>query len=172
MITLRPIGNVDPRVLEGLRQALDVFPGGAQVGPPAELPAKALNEKRGQHQASEIIYSLNRSPHRGDRVLGVVTVDLYSPGANFVFGQAAPGLQVAVISLARLRPEFYGQPPQPELLLERASREAVHEVGHLYSLGHCRDPRCVMAFSNTLEDTDRKGQAFCVRCQKKIKGNG
>ncbi|MBI5166254.1 MAG: hypothetical protein HY998_00750 [candidate division NC10 bacterium] len=46
----------------------------------------------------------------------------------------------------------------------------VREVGcgkeDTYGLDHCRDFRCVMFFSNSLLDTDRKGPGFCPRCQK------
>jgi len=127
------------------------------------LPEAAHNHQRGQHQASEIIYTLARLPRQGERLLGVVDADIYSPGLNFVFGLAAPGIQTAVISLTRLRPEFYRRPPDRALLLERAIKEAIHEVGHLNKLAHCPDPACVMAFSNSVEDTDRKGRAFCPR---------
>jgi archaemetzincin len=48
----------------------------------------------------------------------------------------------------------------------RVLKEAVHEYGHTLGLGHCVDPGCVMHFSNTLADTDRKGDWFCPRCAK------
>ena len=73
-----------------------------------------------------------------------------------------------MISLARLRPEFYGSPPDDTLFLQRAVKEAVHELGHTYGLGHCRDPRCVMFFSNTLHDTDVKGPGFCAACTNEV----
>jgi len=53
-----------------------------------------------------------------------------------------------------------------ELFLRRALTEAVHEVGHLLGIGHCPQPTCVMHFSNSLYDTDRKGPTFCSRCQE------
>jgi archaemetzincin len=99
-------------------------------------------------------------------ILGVTGVDLTAPGLNFVFGLADPPSRCAVISLARLYPEFYGQPRAPRLFKARAVKEAVHELGHLLGLGHCPDPACVMAFSNSLADTDRKGPGFCRRCRE------
>ena len=93
-------------------------------------------------------------------------MDLTVPGLNFVFGLADPASRGAVISLARLYPEFYGQPRDPGLFKARALKEAVHELGHLLGLGHCPDPACVMAFSNSLSDTDRKGPEFCARCRE------
>ena len=173
MIRLVPVGEIEDYILSGLREALgEAFAEGVEPGSSMPIPPSAYNPKRGQHQASEIIYSLARLPRQGERLLGVADVDIYSPGLDFVFGLAAPGIQTAVISLTRLRPEYHGQPPDKRLLLERAVKEAIHEVGHLLTLGHCPDPGCVMAFSNSLEDTDRKGRAFCPRCQEKKASRG
>ena len=91
------------------------------------------------------------------------------PGLNFVFGEADTLNGVALISLRRLREGFYGLPEDEGLLVERAIKEAVHELGHTYGLPHCGDPSCVMRFSNSLKDTDRKGRAFCPACRKRLR---
>lgn len=65
---------------------------------------------------------------------------------------------VAVFSLARLR-----SGADEALLSRRAETEAVHELGHTYGLSHYDDPTCVMWFSNTLSESDRKGPNFCAR---------
>jgi len=168
MIRLVPVGAIEDYVLSGITEALAAaFAEGAERGSVMPVPQSAYNPRRGQHQASEILYALARLPRQGERLLGVADVDIYSPGLNFVFGLAAPGIQTAVISLTRLRPEYHGQPPDKKLLLERGIKEAIHEGGHLLKLPHCPDSTCVMAFSNSVEDTDRKGRAFCPRCQEK-----
>ena len=97
-----------------------------------------------------------------EKWLGVVDVDLYTPGLNFVFGQAQMGGPAAVIALPRLRQGFYGLPDDEALFHQRAVKEAVHE------LGHCRNPRCVMSFSNSLHDVDRKERDFCPSCRLKL----
>jgi len=58
----------------------------------------------------------------------------------------------------RLRAEGNGA---GELFARRAATEAVHELGHSYGLAHCDDRGCVMWFSNSLAETDRKGPRFC-----------
>jgi archaemetzincin len=91
--------------------------------------------------------------------------DCYTPGLNFVFGQASRPGREALIALGRLREEFYDQPPNSRLFTERVVKEAVHELGHTYGLGHCPARSCVMHFSNRLADTDHKSDRFCRRCR-------
>ena len=54
------------------------------------------------------------------RWLGVVDLDLYTPGLNFVFGQARMGGLAALIALPRLRQSFYGLPEDEALFHQRA----------------------------------------------------
>jgi len=46
---------------------------------------------------------------------------------------------------------------------------AMNELGHTLGLGHCTDPGCVMYFSNSLADTECKGDAYCKRCVARLK---
>jgi archaemetzincin len=73
----------------------------------------------------------------------------------------------AIIALPRLRQSF-DLPDDAFLFRERTVKEAVRELGHTFGLSHCRDRRCVMAFSNSLADTDYRGQAFCARCRNRV----
>ena len=50
----------------------------------------------------------------------------------------------------------------------RVLKEAVHELGHTLGLAHCPHPKCVMHFSNTVADTDRKGTDYCAACQARL----
>ena len=135
-----------------------------------EVPHHAFNEGRGQYNSSAILNELARLHDRGFfsdylRVVGVTDVDAYVLGLNFVFGEALLGGPVAVVYLARLKPEFYGRSPNRGLFVERACKEVVHELGHTFGLRHCANPKCVMHFSNTIFDTDFKDVLYCLRCQ-------
>jgi archaemetzincin len=88
--------------------------------------------------------------------------DLFVPGLNFVFGLAVGN--TAVISLARLRSE-----KNEYVFRERALKEAIHELSHTFGFQHCPDIKCVMHFSNCLEDTDIKGPDFCRVCSAKVR---
>ena len=168
MIVLIPIGEVEEAALEALRRPLEeVFGQRTRIGNRQQLPRESWNQHRGQYLATMLL-TLIPFPRTGDRALGIVDVDIFAPGLNFVFGEADVAGKRALISLQRLRQEFYGLPQNESLFRERALKEAVHELGHTYGLGHCPDPSCVMHFSNSLPDTDLKGWNLCPICQEKV----
>ncbi|MEM2915687.1 MAG: archaemetzincin family Zn-dependent metalloprotease [Candidatus Bathyarchaeia archaeon] len=130
------------------------------------IPRRAFNPQRKQYHSTVILRKIcNYSKELiCDRVLGVAEVDLYVPQLNFVFGEAVFNGRGALISLHRLRPEFYGEPASEKVLYERSVKEAVHEIGHTFGLTHCDNKNCVMFFSNSIIDTDRKKASFCGKC--------
>ena len=165
---LIPIGDVEEAILETLRRRLaEALGQGTQIGDKMPLPRESYHHSRHQYLASPLL-SIIPLPDSGNRALGVVDVDIFAPGLNFVFGMADIAGRRALISLRRLRQEFYGLPQDEELFLERTLKEAVHELGHTYGLEHCSDPACVMHFSNSLRDTDLKSWKFCPNCQEKV----
>ena len=168
-ILLVPVGEIDKKVIEKLQVGLGkIFNQQVGVGQGMPHPDDAYNKKRNQYLSTAILKTLmEQKEYRAyEKVLGVVDQDLYVPELNFVFGEA--GQKAAVISLTRLRQEFYRLPQDQNLFDKRALTEAVHELGHTYGLGHCRSPHCVMFFSNSLMDTDRKGPEFCPECKTKL----
>jgi archaemetzincin len=163
------VGSLPPAMLGFLQEGLTRELGAVvRMGGNLPLPA-SCPEGASQYPGDPLLAVLAAARSPGEEVvLGVTGVDLTVPGLNFVFGLADPRSRAAVISLARLYPEFYGQPRDPRRFKARAIKEAVHELGHLLGLGHCPDPACVMSFSNSLADTDRKGPGFCAPCRAKL----
>jgi archaemetzincin len=166
-ILIIPLGDCDADVPERLVKVLEeTFHEGVETGRAVVLPGSAYDDGRGQYHATHILASLFISRPEGfRRCLGVTGSDLFVPGLNFVFGEAGTVSGVALISLARLREEFYGAPRDDELFLARVAKEGVHEIGHTFGLGHCSSPACVMHFSNSLADADKKGESLCPACR-------
>lgn len=162
-VSLVPLGRVEARLIAGLAEALAGAGFEAQVLAARALAPEAFDAERGQWRAEPLLALLAEEP--GQRVLGVTEHDLYAAGLSFVFGIAQCPGRTALISLARL-----GEGGDEAVLLERARKEAVHELGHASGLGHCADPRCVMHLSNRLADTDLKHAEPCPRCAEALHG--
>ncbi|MFW6105190.1 MAG: archaemetzincin family Zn-dependent metalloprotease [Chloroflexota bacterium] len=167
-ITLKPLGNVVDEIMEELKDKV-----GRVFHCPVEIKAdfidltQAYNPQRKQYFSSKLLAYLKKS-ERDERVVGIADVDLYVPRLNFVFGEADILSGTAIVSLYRLRQEYYGLAPDEALFMERAAKEVVHELGHTFGLGHCPNNKCVMHFSNSLADTDLKEANFCSSCRPKI----
>jgi archaemetzincin len=161
-----PFGAVEPGALEAVeRRAGSRF--GLDVRRLEALPepAFAWDPGRGQHDSTAILRrALEARRPDACRILAVTEVDLFIPMLTFVFGQALLGGDAALISLARLRQEFYGFPPAPHRLAERAVKEALHELGHTFGLVHCPDRTCAASLSTHVQQIDAKQPEFCRGC--------
>lgn len=165
-ITLSPLTNVAFEIIEELNNSVNaVFHCPTEIKTSSSDLVQAYNAQRRQYLSSELLVSLNKAKRDADeRIVGIVDVDLYTPGLDFVFGEADVISGIAIVSLYRLKQEYYGLPPDKALFLTRASKEIVHEIGHTFGLKHCTDTKCVMHFSNCLADTDWKETNFCSKC--------
>lgn len=132
-----------------------------EVLPSVGLPSHALDPRRLQYDAGVVLNWLEAVPFSGiDKVVGVVSVDLFVPIFTHVFGEARQGGSAALVSLFQL-----GSPSlEAPRVMERTAKVALHELCHLFSLAHCQDIRCLMHFSGGLEALDRTPLYFCRYC--------
>lgn len=151
---------------------------GSEFGLPVrDLPLPsiefAFDAGRRQYGSAGVLEMLMRKcPPDADKLLALTGRDLFVPVLTFVYGHAQLGGRVAAVSLARLRQEFYGLPPNPEVFLERAHKEALHEMGHTFGLVHCADRQCAMALSTNIGQIDRKRADFCAACAARLGRHG
>jgi archaemetzincin len=125
----------------------------------------AYDTRRGQYDSTRILLeAFKRAPADATQVLAVTSVDLFIPMLSFVYGQAQLDGRVALLSLARLRQEFYGLPADWPLLLSRAAKEALHELGHSFGLAHCPTSSCAMSLSTHILQVDGKNSEYCPGC--------
>ncbi len=165
-IYLVPVGPVDGELMETLEACLwQIFGFEMKRLPAMQDPAYAFDQLAQQYSSTLILKELLKNiPKDAVRVLAITERDLFIPMLSFVFGHAQVNGPAAVISLARLRQEFYRLPGNNLLFLYRVMKEAVHELGHTFGLVHCTDPACAMSLSNTIQQVDRKTEELCENC--------
>lgn len=172
-VSIIPIGEFDLKLADSIGERIEEIIHETNcrvIENPLELQSECYNHVRGQYYSTLLLHKLEleTSKHASNRVLGVTEVDIYVPGMNFVFGEARLWGRCCLISIFRLRPEFYGSPANHPLLLERCVKEAIHELGHTLGLQHCSVESCVMRFSVSIYWVDRKKTRFCEECKAKI----
>ena len=169
IVHLLAVGKIDSSLLEELRttlsRSLRVQCGirGLRLD-----PTPSYHAERQQFCSSEILQQMTRLIRAGDwRLLAVADVDLYIPILKYVFGEAQIGGPCAVVSIFRLRQEFYGLDRDDALLSQRLLKESVHELGHTLGLHHCEDYQCAMASSHAVEWIDLRETVLCEACREK-----
>ena len=164
---------MDAAFLERLALCLEErFLFSCEVERTLRIPRTTQNSVRKQMFLNTLVTRVagNGGPIDGLR-LAVTDFDLYKTSHQFIFGDASEEHRVAIVSLHRLRSDFYGERADANLLFQRTLKEAVHDLGHALGLKHCFNARCAMYFSNSIYDTDNKLSHFCDTCEKRVRAS-
>jgi archaemetzincin len=172
-ISIVPINTIDAGLLTRLALCLEErFLATCVVRGALAVPKTALNNVRRQLFFGSIASRLaNAYDTRENLVVGITEFDLYKTSHQFVFGSSSEAQRCAVVSLHRLRSEFYGDAPDENALFQRLLKETVHEIGHALGLRHCYNARCAMYYSNSVFDTDNKYSHFCETCERRSRAS-
>jgi archaemetzincin len=159
-LDLIPMGRIDMTAVSVIAANLQTILGlNTRILPVQTEPGHAFMARRGQYDAGKILHALAAIPEGSQFRLAVVPVDIYTPILTFVFGESQLGGKAAVISL------FRTQSNDREKYYNRAAKIAIHEIGHLLGIVHCRTPDCLMGFSSNLEKLDSLPLRFCQACE-------
>ena len=176
-LRIAPVGNLSKEILDKVINELGDLNIKCRVMSTLDIPQEAFNHWRKQYNAEIVMNMLSQSSEikfidRSIPSLLLTEADLYYGGLNFVFGLEDPAKSCAIVSLNRLKPEFYDEKPNRRLLEERIVKEVIHEIGHYLGLEHCQHIGCVMNFSPSVYDVDKKQKNFCDNCKLDLMTRG
>lgn len=150
---------------------VDVLP--AQAFPVGKIPSRVDDGGYTQYHARELLDRAVRFvPKNAHSFLLLVNVDLYAfDEQRYAFGWSTLYDRIGVVGFSRLDPgAFEGHAPAdvPRVVLRRGLRVVVHEVGHMFGLGHCQAFRCLMNGVADREELDATPLRLCPLCLRKL----
>ena len=172
VVEIVPLNILDKDLMSAIAAEITrIFPFQCQVGATERLPTELLDEKREQYHATRILEHLAVSDRTSFRLLGVTTLDIFTPILRYVFGEAMLEGRAALVSTYRLSiaPPGDDSPSNRSVFVSRVLKECIHELGHTFGLTHCDDTACVMAASLDMTHIDAKSMQLCYYCKIMLK---
>ena len=163
---LAPVVFSNTQLLEKITKALQqTFKTGvSRISLSLDTDSLYSLERRQYYSTGFIEQSAKQTTQINGKVVLITELDIYVPVLTFLFGEAQLKGKHSIVSVFRLHEEFYSGVTNNELLYERTIKEVFHELGHNFGLIHCQDWDCVMHSSNSIEEVDLKGNAYCKNC--------
>ena len=170
-IYILPLGNVGLKFFEKIKTDLEKkFDFRVKLENRIEIPDYAFNKEKDQYNGRIILNELSKINFENtEKILAITDKDLFTEDLDYIFGQAESSGKVCLVSTNRLNPEFYKEKLDKDLFYSRVLKEAIHELGHTFSLKHCQNKKCVMHFSDNINNTDFKDSEFCEKCNEAYK---
>jgi archaemetzincin len=162
-IIISPIGNVTADLQGPIREEVERI-----YGYPTDVLGLlddlefAFNTNRNQYHSTTILEQLaDRAPAGAIKVLALVEVDLFIPILTHVYGEAQLGGKACIVSTIRLN-EGHSYLNTQEPFLSRIVKEAIHELGHTFSLRHCREHTCLMHYCRKRSCWMMRSKGSCI----------
>lgn len=164
-ILISPIGIDEPSLLEQLGEKVaGIFGYSVNICELLKDIEFAYSPERNQYNSTLIINKLSETaPADYLKVIAICKKDLFIPILTYVFGEAQLNGRSCVVSIYRLKDTKAILNPEG-VFTERVIKEAVHELGHTFSIRHCSDNTCVMHYCRSLGDVDNKKIQMCRYC--------
>ena len=171
IIAIIPIGEVSVPILRYIAEVIEQrFNITARIELNYKIPDGMPDPVYSRINSSKVLSCI--TDNIGENIYKVLTVtefDLYSPIFSRFFGEAQLQGKCAIVSICRLRQEYYNLRSDEKIFLARCKKVVIHEMAHMFGLRHCNDSNCVMYSSNSIADTDIKSDLLCPSCEKLLK---
>ena len=166
------LGQVDPRLIEWLRAFLE-----RALGKPVQLSGTVLDigepDREIEFEDGTVLPQWDVDPIfsgleeiDSDRpLLGFAGVDLYVEGTNFIFGSGSSEDGLGLLSYARFDGGLDDEPVTAGKLQKRIAMQALSTVGSMIGVERCREPSCIRAYPNDLDQHDLK-TTCCENCSE------
>ncbi len=135
---------------------------------PLEAIIEALHSKLLQEME-------NKGSIRMNKIFALVSFPLVSRNPYFDFferffgiQEAIGGLRMMVLSVKPFESELERSENRRTILKKRLVKGVLHEIGHGFGLGHCRND-CVMNPPERMGEWDRRFMGYCDACFRDLK---
>jgi archaemetzincin len=164
-IVVSPLVDLETELLDNICRSIHLaFRYKIEITPLLGELDFAFDSDRSQYHSTAILEKLaSLAPPHAVKVLAITKEDLFIPIMSYVYGEAQLGGKACIISINRLK-ENPSLLNNPDFYQDRLVKESIHELGHTFSLRHCRDQVCIMHYSRTVRDVDKKANTFCRYC--------
>ncbi|MCK4729855.1 MAG: hypothetical protein KAT28_00905 [Candidatus Aenigmarchaeota archaeon] len=156
-----PMGDIDEKTIEALKLRLKDRNFLVRVYAKTELPKTSLNVYRKQYNADVIIDTLRNLK---GTIIAITDADLYTDKLSYTFSTVEYD-GPALISTYRIKPEYYQEKPNFNLLIDRLVKEVIYSTGRIKGLEDCQHPRCLMHKITCAKDIDFEVMDFCKECK-------
>lgn len=162
-----PLGEIPELVMKIITANISAqFMLPAMIVSSIALPEPAFDKRRLQYNAGMVINRCEQMHFDNcTKIIAIMKQDLFIPIFKHVYGEARQGGKTALISLFRLEKNPDGSLPRQDQFYERTAKVALHELGHLFDLFHCEQPKCIMHFSGSIQELDQTALYLCRQCQ-------
>jgi len=167
-LVIVPLGEVDYFMINKLATNLSsVLSLSANILQGYKIPPESYNIMRSQYFSTVILQNLEiMKSNQREILLGIMEEDIYKANGHYVISDFDRLTGCGLISLMHLRTDFYGLPENERLVFPRLFKESFKLIAQLMGMRACRNPHCVMYYSDNMRDIDDKRQKLCDICQR------
>jgi archaemetzincin len=163
-----PFGEVDyfmiNKLATGLSSTLSLT---ANIMQGVKIPTEAYNIMKSQYFSTVLLQKLEvMKSQRRELMLGILEEDIYNARNHYLISEMDRLTGCGVISMLHLRSDFYGLPENEKWIYPRLFKESYRIVAQLMGMKVCRNPNCVLYFSEDMRDIDDKNDKLCDICQR------